>query len=114
MWLREYLKALFSYHTGDEEDIAGAGETATRACDVDEQSRADKKLQSDVRFWFSPIHGNANACLTVRIQQSNIRVEQWHRDHRGRICRKGVVWITKTTDRLVVDNNYPIRISVED
>jgi hypothetical protein len=77
-------------------------------------SETDKKLQSDVRFWLSPRDGNANACLTVRIQQSNIRVEQWHRNDRGRICRQGVVWIRKTTDRLVVDNDYPIRISFED
>ncbi|KAK5789833.1 hypothetical protein VI817_008956 [Penicillium citrinum] len=77
-------------------------------------SKADKKLQSDVRFWLSPRDGNANSCLTVRILQSNIRVEQWHHDNRGRLCRKGVVWITKTTDRLVVDNNYPTRISFED
>lgn len=101
------------YGWGPKRRAPGQPDRPTIALEV-AYSEADKKLQSDVRFWLSPRDGNANACLTVCIQQSNIRVEQWHRNDRGRICRKVVVWITKTTDRLIVDNNYPIRISFED
>lgn len=77
-------------------------------------SEADKKLQSDVRFWLSPKDGNANVCLTVRILRSSIRVEQWHRDDHGRICRKGVACVKKTKDGFLVDDTYPIRISFKD
>lgn len=79
-------------------------------------SEAETKLQSDIRFWLSPKDGNANVCLTVRIDRSKprIRVEQWHRDKQGRICRKQVIWIARTTDDLAVTDDHPLRLSFED
>lgn len=101
------------YGWGPKRRAPGQPDRPTIALEV-AYSEADKVLQSDIRFWLSPRDGNANACFTVHIQLSNIRVEQWHRSDQSKICRKGVVWIRKTTDCLIVDNNYPIRISFED
>ncbi|CAI7628803.1 unnamed protein product [Penicillium bialowiezense] len=44
-------------------------------------TESEKKLQSDIRFWLTPDNGNANVCLTAKIDKTNseIRVEQWNR-----------------------------------
>lgn len=80
-------------------------------------SESEAKLQSDVRFWLSPEDGNANVCLTIRIDRSKpkIRIEQWHRGEQNRIRRNQVVWIAKTTPTgpLSVTGD-PLRLSFED
>lgn len=77
-------------------------------------SETDIKLQSDIRFWLSPRDGNANVCLTIRIEESKIRVEQWHRDKQERIRRRQVIWITRATDNLAVTGDSPLLLSFED
>lgn len=79
-------------------------------------SESDLKLQSDIRFWLSPKDGNANVCLTIRIDRTRpqIRVEQWHRDKQGRIRRRQVIWITRTADKLTATGDSPLLLAFED
>ncbi|CAG8296908.1 unnamed protein product [Penicillium olsonii] len=76
----------------------------------------DIKLQPDIRFWLTPDNGNANVCLTAKIDKENseIRLEQWHRFH-GRIRRKQVISITiDSNNELAVSGDNPLNISFSD
>lgn len=76
-------------------------------------SQSDSKLNSDIRFWLNPDDGNANICLTLRINRSRpeIRIESWERQN-NRIHRSQVTWITKTRDRVNV-THHPLTIPFE-
>lgn len=76
-------------------------------------SESDSKLNSDIRFWLNPDDGNANICVTLRINKSRpeIRIEKWERQN-NRILRSQVTWITKHRDRLNV-THHPLTIPFE-
>lgn len=76
-------------------------------------SETDSKLNSDVRFWLNPEDGNANICLTLRIDCSRpeIRMEKWERRN-DRPHRSQVTWITKNGDHTNI-THYPIVIPFE-
>jgi hypothetical protein len=63
-------------------------------------SESESKLNSDVRFWLNPDDGNANICLTLRINRSQpeIRIEMWERQN-DRIHRSQVTLMTKHRDQ---------------
>lgn len=73
----------------------------------------DSKLNSDVRFWLNPEDGNANICLTLRINRSRpeIRMEKWERRN-DRPHRSQVIWITKNGDHASI-THHPIVIPFE-
>lgn len=73
-------------------------------------SEADCKLDSDVRFWLSPDDGNANICLTLRINRSEqeIRIEKWEIQN-SRRHRTQTVLITKRENRVRV-TDHPLKI----
>lgn len=73
----------------------------------------DSKLNSDVRFWLNPEDGNANICLTLRIDRSRpeIRMEKWERRN-DRPHRSQVTWITKNGDHTNI-THHPIVIPFE-
>ncbi|KAJ5246655.1 hypothetical protein N7468_001638 [Penicillium chermesinum] len=82
----------------------------------------DKKLNSDVRYWLSPNDGNANLCLTLRINPINneIRMESWARKdnndnkQRARIDRTQVIYVHSTQEgRPIVTGDLPFRIPFE-
>lgn len=76
-------------------------------------SESDSKLNSDVRFWLNPNDGNANICLTLRIDRSKpeIRIEKWDLEN-NRIHRSQVICITKDGDRVNV-TDHPLTIPFE-
>ncbi|CRL26321.1 unnamed protein product [Penicillium camemberti] len=76
-------------------------------------SESDTKLNSDVRFWLSPDDGNANICLTLRIDRSRpqIRIESWERRN-GQAHRTQVIWVTKKGKQPNV-TGYPLLIPFE-
>lgn len=59
-------------------------------------SESDSKLNSDVRFWLHPDDGNADICLTLRINKSRpeIRIEKWELQD-NRIHRSQVIWMIR-------------------
>ncbi|KAJ5168124.1 uncharacterized protein N7482_003718 [Penicillium canariense] len=76
-------------------------------------SETEPKLNSDVRFWLNPDEGNADICLTLRINRSKpeIRIEKWVWQN-DRIHRSQVTWITKKGEQTNV-SHHPIVISFE-
>ena len=76
-------------------------------------SESDSKLNSDVRFWLNPGDGNANICLTLRINRSRpeIRIEKWERQN-NKAHRSQVIWVTKQRGQLNV-TGHPLLIPFE-
>ncbi|KAJ5602783.1 hypothetical protein N7537_005739 [Penicillium hordei] len=76
-------------------------------------SASDLKLTSDVRFWLNPDYGNANICLTLRIDRSRpeIRIEKWERQN-NKAHRSQVIWVTKQGRQLKV-TDHPLLIPFE-
>lgn len=76
-------------------------------------SETDSKLNSDVRFWLNPEDGNADVCLTLRINRDHpeIRIEKWERQN-SRPHRSQVIWITRSGNRVHV-NGHPLEIPFE-
>ncbi|CAI7664426.1 unnamed protein product [Penicillium viridicatum] len=77
-------------------------------------SESDSKLNSDVRFWLNPDDGNANICLTLRINRSQpeIRIEKWERQN-NKAHRSQVIWVTKQRGQLNV-TGHPLLIPFEE
>lgn len=73
------------------------------------------KLTSDVRFWLDPEDGNANMCLTLRIDRTKpeIRIESWERGMDNRIYRSQVTWITRDQWDVVNVTHHPLTIPFE-
>ncbi|KAJ5246874.1 hypothetical protein N7468_001857 [Penicillium chermesinum] len=85
-------------------------------------SENDKKLNADVRYLLSPEDGNAELCLTLRVDKvnNNIRLESWARQdanndqQRSHIHRTQVVYARITQDgRAIVTGDLPFRIPFE-
>lgn len=76
-------------------------------------SETESKLNSDVRFWLNPEDGNANVCLTLRINRSQpeIRMEKWERRN-DRPHRSQVTWIAKNGGHIHA-TEHPIVIPFE-
>ncbi|KAJ5121618.1 uncharacterized protein N7515_009579 [Penicillium bovifimosum] len=77
-------------------------------------SESDSKLDSDVRFWLNPDDGNADICLTLRINKSRpeIRVEKWELQN-NRIHRAQAIWMTKERNHAkakVIVTGHPLII----
>jgi hypothetical protein len=77
-------------------------------------SGAEAKLNSDVRFWLNPDNGNANRCLTLRINRSQpeIRIEMWERRN-DRIHRSQVTLITEDENQQTNVTHSPFVIPFE-
>lgn len=73
-------------------------------------SESDFKLSSDVRFWLNPDDGNADMCLTLRINKSRpeIRVEKWERQNNG-IHRSQAIWMIRNQAEVAV-TGHPLII----
>ena len=74
-------------------------------------SESDSKLNSDVRFWLNPNEGDANVCLTLRINRSRpeIRIEKWEKQN-DRPHRSQTVWITRRANQTNVAG-HPLTIA---
>jgi hypothetical protein len=77
-------------------------------------SEAEAKLNADVRFWLDPDSGNANRCLTLRINRSQpeIRIEIWERQN-DRIHRSQVTVITEDENQQTNVTHSPFVIPFE-
>lgn len=76
-------------------------------------SESDSKLSSDVRFWLNPDDGNANMCLTLRINRSRpeIRIEKWEKQN-DRPHRSQIIWITRRGGETTV-SDHPLVVPFE-
>ncbi|CAG8899844.1 unnamed protein product [Penicillium egyptiacum] len=73
-------------------------------------SESDSKLNSDVRFWLNPDDGNANICLTLRINRSHpeIIIEVWERQN-NKAHRSQLTFITSQNNQTHV-SDHPLVI----
>lgn len=78
-------------------------------------SESDSKLNADTRFWLNPEDGNADLCLTLRINKSRpeIWIEKWEWQN-NRIHRSQVIWIRRNQAKAEVTvTGHPLIIPFE-